>query len=148
VVKSENKTNNTTPKTPKDNQDSGLDPRREARVRAFEMCYTLLMDSECVDFDKYSNKPLYEEYTQKVFALVQENLEEMRQSVDKVAKGYAVERMGKVDLALILVAYCEQKHLGTPPKVAINEALEIAKQYSTDKSHTYIHGVLGALIES
>ena len=54
--------------------------------------------------------------------------------------------MGKVDLTLIRLAVYEMKYEeDIPVKVAINEAVELAKQYGTDDSPAFINGVLAKL---
>jgi len=55
---------------------------------------------------------------------------------------WTVKRLAKVDLALIRTAITEIKYLDIPYKVAINEALELAKKYSDEKSSSFINGIL------
>lgn len=54
-------------------------------------------------------------------------------------------RQPVVDRNLLRLAYYEVTHGGVPPKVAINEAVELAKEYSTERSATFINGVLDRL---
>ena len=55
--------------------------------------------------------------------------------------------MGKVDLALIRLAVYEMLYdEDVPAKVAINEAVELAKQYGTDNSPAFINGILAKLV--
>lgn len=55
---------------------------------------------------------------------------------------WTVKRLAKIDLALIRTAITEIKYLDIPYKVAINEALELAKKYSDEKSSSFINGIL------
>ena len=55
---------------------------------------------------------------------------------------WTVKRLAKIDLALIRTAITEIKYLDIPYQVAINEALELAKQYSDEKSSSFINGIL------
>jgi len=55
---------------------------------------------------------------------------------------WTVKRLAKIDLALIRTAITEIKYLDIPYKVAINEALELAKKYSDEKSSSFINGTL------
>ena len=55
---------------------------------------------------------------------------------------WTVKRLAKIDLALIRTAITEIKCLNIPYKVAINEALELAKKYSDEKSSSFINGTL------
>ena len=60
-----------------------------------------------------------------------------------------IERIFKVDLAILLVATFELKYRPeTPFKVVVNEAVNIAKRYSTDKSYAYVNGVLAKIINN
>lgn len=62
---------------------------------------------------------------------------------------FDIERIFKVDLAILLVATFELKYRPeTPYKVVVNEAVNIAKKYSTDKSYAYINGVLAKIINN
>ena len=55
--------------------------------------------------------------------------------------------MGKVDLSIIRLAVYEMKYEESiPDKVAINEAVELAKKYGTDDSPSFINGVLAKLV--
>lgn len=73
-------------------------------------------------------------------------LEEIDAAVDEVSKGWKTHRMGKVDLTLIRLAVYEMKYEeDIPVSVAINEAVELAKQYGTDDSPAFINGVLAKL---
>ena len=63
-------------------------------------------------------------------------------------EGYELDRIYKVDLAILVLAIYELKFsTSTPSGVVINEAVEIAKKYSTDKSYSFINGVLAKVIK-
>ena len=64
------------------------------------------------------------------------------------SKGWALDRISAVDLAILRIAVCELKYIGTPSAVVINEALEIAKRYSGDDSSKFINGILGGFLAS
>lgn len=73
-------------------------------------------------------------------------LEEIDTAISEVSKGWKVSRMAKVDLALIRLAVYEMKfEEDVPVKVAINEAIELAKQYGSDDSPAFVNGVLAKL---
>lgn len=86
------------------------------------------------------------EYILNKFKNILEKLEEIDAVIGEVSKGWKVSRMVKVDLALIRLAVYEMKYEeDVPVKVAINEAIELAKQYGTDDSPAFINGVLAKL---
>ena len=61
--------------------------------------------------------------------------------------GYEPERVYKIDKALLCLAITEIYFYKTPSNIVINETLEIAKKYSTEKSSKFINGILGAIIK-
>lgn len=70
-------------------------------------------------------------------------LDVIDEEINKVATGWKTTRMGKVDLAIIRLAVYEIKfEEEIPTKVAINEAVELAKAYGTDESPAFVNGVL------
>ncbi len=57
-------------------------------------------------------------------------------------------RIALIDKILLRIAVCELLHFpDIPPKVSINEAIEIAKMFSTDNSGTFINGILDSILE-
>lgn len=74
-------------------------------------------------------------------------VEELDGRINDVAEGWKTRRMGKVDLTLIRLALYEILHDDdVPEKVAINEAVELAKKFGGDDSPSFINGVLGKLV--
>ena len=75
-----------------------------------------------------------------------EKIDEIDAAINEVSEGWKTRRMGKVDLTLIRLAVYEMKYEDDiPVKVAINEAVELAKQYGSDGSPTFVNGVLAKL---
>jgi N utilization substance protein B len=60
----------------------------------------------------------------------------------RVVDNYAPERVDPVDRAVLRLGTCEMMFAETPPKVAINEAIELAKRFGTSDSHRFVNGVL------
>ncbi len=78
-----------------------------------------------------------------------ENIDEIDEEINKFSKSWKTNRMPKVDLAVIRLAVGELKYADdVPDAVAINEAINLAKKYSTDQSSRYVHGVLGAIAKN
>ena len=78
-----------------------------------------------------------------------ENLEEVDEIINRNSKSWKTGRMPKVDLAIMRLAVGEIKYgEDVPAAVAINEAINLAKKYSTDQSSKFIHGVLGAVTKN
>lgn len=77
------------------------------------------------------------------------NLDAIDEEINKFSKSWKTNRMPKVDLAVIRLAVGEIKYAeDVPDAVAINEAINLAKKYSTDQSSRYVHGVLGAIAKN
>lgn len=74
-----------------------------------------------------------------------ENLQKIDEEIDSYAKTWTVKRMSKVDRNIIRIAVYEMfmAKEPIPTSVSINEAVEIAKEYSTIEAAKFINGVLG-----
>lgn len=80
------------------------------------------------------------------FAQVLAHLEEIDAILSEASVGWKLKRMNKVDLSLLRVAVFEMRFdERVPEKVAINEAVELAKQFGGDDSPAFINGVLAKL---
>jgi len=67
--------------------------------------------------------------------------------VERVAPQWPPRRQPGVDRNLIRMAVWELTNAATPPKVVIDEAIELAKQYSTEQSPAFVNGVLDAILK-
>jgi N utilization substance protein B len=71
--------------------------------------------------------------------------EELDEEISAHSKGWAVERLAPLDLNVMRVALYEIEHTDTPAEVAIDEAVEIAKEYCSADAPGFVNGVLGAI---
>ena len=77
-----------------------------------------------------------------------EHKEFIDELLDKLSHSWPLDRMGKVDLALLRLATTEIFYLeDIPTEVSINEAMELSKRYSTEESTAFINGILGSVAE-
>jgi transcription antitermination protein NusB len=76
---------------------------------------------------------------------VDEHREELDEEIAAHTKGWAVERLAPLDLNVMRVALFEIEHTETPAEVAIDEAVEIAKEYCGADAPGFVNGVLGAI---
>lgn len=75
-----------------------------------------------------------------------EKLTELDEQIDSVSVGWSISRMGKVDLTIIRLAYYEMLYdESVPVKVAINEAVELAKKFGGENSQSFVNGILAKL---
>jgi len=79
---------------------------------------------------------------------VQANQEAIDEKIQNYAIGWKLERISRVDLSILRIAVYELLYADVARGIAINEAVELAKQYSTDKAGAFINGVLGNLSRS
>jgi transcription antitermination protein NusB len=87
-------------------------------------------------------RPLTRELAEGVDA----NREELDEEISEHAKGWAVERLAPLDLNVMRVALYEIEFTDAPFEVAIDEAVEIAKEYCGADAPKFINGVLGAIV--
>ena len=125
--------------------------RREARELVMKMLFETTFHP---DKDKRETLNYYiGDVKGKVKTFIEEEyfgVIEHTEEIDSIIRGssehWSIDRIAKVDHILLQMAIYEMKWgQDVPQKVAINEAIEIAKVYSTDKSPKFINGVLGKI---
>ena len=86
-------------------------------------------------------------YLNEMVKNVELNKSTIDELISKYAKNWTINRMAKVDLAILRLAVCEILYVpNMPTKVSINEAIELAKLYCDDKSPKFINGILGSVV--
>lgn len=88
------------------------------------------------------------EFANELFEGAATRSPEIEALLAQYSQNWRLERMAAIDRAILLLATYEIRWAGTPPKVAINEALELAKKYSGEDSVAFINGVLDAITKS
>ena len=68
--------------------------------------------------------------------------------ISEFSRGWTLERLNKVDLAILRIAVYEMMAKETPAAVVVKEAMNLATDYSGDKSAPFINGVLGSISRS
>lgn len=68
--------------------------------------------------------------------------------IAKAAPEWPLSNINRIDLAILRVATEELLYSDTPPKVIIDEAVEIAKKYGAENSASFINGVLGTILKN
>lgn len=87
-------------------------------------------------------------YLQNRFAEVLSHLTDIDEMIEQVTTGWKLSRIGKIELTIIRLAVFEIKFdEEVPTKVAINEAVELAKKFGEDNSSGFVNGVLAKLAE-
>mgnify|MGYP005879343185 CR=1 FL=1 len=89
----------------------------------------------------------YLAYDQDKVEKVLEKRPELDAAIDETAKGWSTRRMGKVELTILRLALFEIRFdEEVPDKVAINEAVELAKKFGGDESPAFVNGILAKLV--
>jgi N utilization substance protein B len=127
--------------------------RRQARIIALQSLYEIDSVShvpELVIAERLQEDPLpalAEGFSRALLFGVLANRTSLDTMIQHIAPEWPVETMAPVDRNILrLAAYELMVDLGTPPKVAINEAVELGKIYGSDSSGRFINGVLGTLL--
>lgn len=72
----------------------------------------------------------------------------LNELLEEFASNWEIDRIAKIDRYLVQSAICELVFFDEiPPKVSINEAIEISKKYSTDKSKMFVNGILDSILK-
>jgi N utilization substance protein B len=74
---------------------------------------------------------------------------DQRKQIDKkiheAAPAWPIEKLNRIDLAILRLAVYELEKVSTPPKVVIDESVELAKEFGSENSPSFINGVLGTI---
>jgi N utilization substance protein B len=126
--------------------------RRRARLVAMQALFQVDSDPSLVGtpLDEFVCRRMRERQLQSYCMRLVEGVVEHRDRIDALLVGasqnWALDRMAAVDRNILRVAVYELLFVPEiPPKVAIDEAIEIAKHYSTAEAPAFINGVLDAI---
>ena len=119
--------------------------RRTARERALEVLYEADMKGVTIPELVATLAVQPDEFTAALLTAVEVNCDYIDLMVCESAKGWTIDRMPVIDKLLLRLATAELLTLDTPTPVAITEAMELAKRYSTDNSSRFLNGVLGTI---
>jgi N utilization substance protein B len=131
--------------------------RHQIRTRAFQTLFAMNANPEAdrqviyqqLLSDEDGETAVVPAYLEKLVAGVLEKQTELDDQIKKyLTTGWTLQRIAKTDLVILRIAFYELDYQSDIPKrVAVNEALELAKQFSDDRSRRFINGVLSHEIE-
>lgn len=88
------------------------------------------------------------EYVKNTFNGIQKNINEIEELIkSNLKENWSINRISKIDLAILKIAIYEIIYANLPYKVVINEAVELAKKYGEDQSKSFINGVLASIVK-
>ncbi|MAZ47234.1 MAG: transcription antitermination factor NusB [Halobacteriovoraceae bacterium] len=91
-----------------------------------------------------------EEFKESILRIqkVSENIKTLEESITPFLKNWTLERISKVDRTLLILSTSELKNFDTPPKVVINEGIELAKKYGSEESPKFVNAILDKIAKS
>ena len=142
-----------------DNAKNKKSTRHEERVEAFYLLFEQLFQKDnvveiLIEDAKDARDAEIGVYTRTLVAGVEEKREELENvkllELDKIIeanlKGWKLRRLSRVSLTILRMAVYEMLYVdAVPVSVAINEAVEIAKEYATPADGAFVNGVLGSV---
>jgi transcription antitermination protein NusB len=90
-------------------------------------------------------RPRPDEFAERLFRGVVSDVEALDERIARNAEHWRIARMPAVDRNILRLAVYEMSHTDTPPAVAIDEGLELARQFSGEESVHFVNGVLDAV---
>lgn len=103
----------------------------------------ILRDYESDESPKSEASHIELGYFKEIIDKVITNKQEIDNLLEVSAENWKIERIAKVDLAILRLSIGEIMYTDIPVSVSINEAVELAKKFGTDDSAKFINGVLG-----
>ncbi|MET3289649.1 transcription antitermination factor NusB [Brevibacillus fluminis] len=126
--------------------------RRTAREKAvqclfqIDMAETTLGDAYAFVLENTAEDPTYLRHLVEATLSNQDAIDE---EIKKYLRGWQLDRIANVDRAVLRLAFYELMfETDTPPRVVLNEAIELAKTFSDEQSSKFINGVLSAYLQS
>ena len=123
--------------------------RTQAREEALKILYLTELRKEAVEdlirehFEDHEFDEEIQEFTKKLVLGTLEKVDEIDALLKKYADNWDLNRMAVVDRNILRFATYELLFLSdVPPKVSINEAINVAKKYSQEKSGKFVNGIL------
>mgnify|MGYP001851766541 FL=1 len=129
--------------------------RSSIREQAFKLLYSLeiqkdINEAEQIDLYLESNNIKDEEavsYIKDAIFGIDKNKKDIDEKiVQNLKSNWKLERVSKIDLTILRLAIYEIKYKDLPYKVAINEAVELAKKYGEDTSKNFVNGILASIV--
>lgn len=129
--------------------------RSQIRELAFKLLYQIEIQKEVNTEDielffenNQINSEEAKEYIKDVINGVAKEAIEIKEEISKNLKqDWKIDRISKINLALLKLAIYEIKYKELPYKVVINEVVELAKKYGEETSHSFINGILASIVK-
>ena len=94
-------------------------------------------------------RELIDDYVKRLLLGISSNKEYIDKEIEKYSKNWALDRMSMIDRNILRIAIFEIKFLNDIPyRVSINEAIELAKNYSSEDAGRFVNGILASYAEN
>ena len=126
-----------------------LEAHEEYIINRYEELLLQFSNESNVDLEDVNIKNALDlDYMKRVCNELSEHNYDIEEIITKHAKNWSLNRIAKVDLAILKLSICEIVYMNkeVPVKVSINEAIDLAKLYCDDKSPKFINGILGSVV--
>ena len=108
-----------------------------------------IMALDVAELSILSDRHDVKRHIEQIFRTYKEKKDEIDNIIKQYAIGWDIDRLFKIDKDILRIAIIELTYLkDAPVKVVIDEALELAKKYSTDDSPSFINGILAKVVEA
>jgi len=122
--------------------------RRDAVFLLYQTEVTDLSMAELEEGQRLREGYAPDEFTIKAVAGVLASRDELDVVLEAHAKGWPPDRIAPLERSILRLAVWEIQTEATPPEVAIDEAVRLAKRYSTDEAGAFVNGVLGGIVRA
>ncbi|MCS6814099.1 MAG: transcription antitermination factor NusB [Cyanobacteria bacterium] len=99
------------------------------------------------EFIQLAHQPDVLDYGLQILTQVHQHRDTIDNLLNQSMVDWQVSRLARIDRDMLRIAVAEIMFLQTPPQIAINEAVELAKRYSGDNGHRFINGVLRRVVD-
>ncbi len=129
--------------------------RKLAREAALSLLYEYEIQGDTsldtiVEFDDilHSEEILEDQsdYIESVIQNYKDHSDEVDSLISEFCVAWKFDRLSKVDISILRLATVEMLYLDIPIKISVNESVELAKKYSSEKSPSFVNGVLAGII--
>jgi len=114
------------------NEDEVIHPELLVQLRAFKTAFKA--SDEVWDFVK------------KIIVVLTENHQHVDEQIESQLQNWKLDRLSYTDKNILRIALCEIFYQELNPKIAINEALELSKLYSSSDAKSFINGILDSIV--
>lgn len=130
--------------------------RTAIREQAFKLIYSLEIQKQenkeeaielYIESNEITDKNVKEYMTDAILGIQKHEDKIIEQIETNLKSDWKLERISKIDLAILKLAIYELKYTEIPFKVVINEAVELAKKYGEDSSKNFVNGILASVVK-